>query len=333
MGKVVDQQHLLRYFFIVTDKYKHFEISENDNNKRIDGVIRKFLPNLPLKAIFKAIRSGDIRVNNKKVKQNYRLTILDTLYIYKPLLSHTKNEITKTSKLESKRVIFENDNLLIYNKERGELVHGKKDSLDKKVKYYLKDKVKESLSFSPGPLHRLDRNTQGLITFSVSLKGAREFTNFLQNSEIKKIYLTLVEGAHTNREVWEDKISRDEENKKSFKDSSGELAVTTFIPLLTKKGKTLALMDIKSGRTHQIRVQASIHNRPLVGDNKYNSIKSSDPYFLSAISLTFPKKNDILSKRNIYLDIEKQDISTLTKFFTKEELMESEVLIKKELII
>ena len=63
------------------------------------------------------------------------------------------------------------------------------------------DQVIKNLSFSPGPLHRLDRNTQGLITFSVSLKGARSFTAMLKNSEIDKCYLTIVDGSFNKRVI------------------------------------------------------------------------------------------------------------------------------------
>lgn len=315
------------------DKYNDFKIDINDLDKRLDVVIRKFLPELPLKRIFKSIRAGDIRINGKKVKQNYRLKLEDTLSIYKPLLSNKRKETTANCNLDKNRIVFENDDILIYNKNRGELVHGSKDSLDIKAKNYLKNKIKTSLSFSPGPLHRLDRNTQGLIVFSVSLKGAREFSNQLQAGNIRKVYLTVVQGEYKNKEEWRDNLERDKNNNKSFESDKGDLAITSFIPLISKAGKTLALMDIKSGRTHQIRVQSSIHNRPLIGDNKYNSVKTRDSYFLSAISLTFTKKSDILEVSNFYLGLDKQNITTLQSMFSNDDLIKSEVLIKRELNI
>ncbi len=317
------------------DKYEYFTISSNDSLKRLDNVIRRFLPNMPLKSIFKSIRSGDIRINSFKVKQNHRINEGDILAIYKPFLSHTKNDNQNENRniqsINPKNVIYENRDILIFNKPRGVLVHGEKNSLDVQIRSYLRDKVEKSLSFSPGPLHRLDRNTQGLIVFSVSLKGARTFTNMMLNGEIRKLYLTVVDGSFNKKEDWEDSISRDEKTLKSFKSDDGKIAKTTFIPLVTKKNKTVALIEIKSGRTHQIRVQCSIHGRPLTGDKKYNNITDYKEYYLSAISLSFTEKSDILNISDVNLPFNKTSHNLIKDLLTDSELKKLETTIQKEL--
>lgn len=316
-----------------SDKYRTFEISENDSLKRLDNIIRRFLPQMPLKRIFKCIRSGDIRINGKKVKQNHRLKIGDKLNIYIPLLNFKKNETQTDSntRLDITRIVYEDKNILIYNKKRGIIVHGEKNSLDKQVQNYLSNKVKDSLSFNSGPLHRLDRNTDGLIVFSVSLNGARTFTKLLQNGDIKKVYITVVEGEHFKKEVWKDYISRDEKEFKSNLDNSGKLAHTVFNPIFRKNGKTVALVEIKTGRTHQIRVQCSIHSRPLVGDRKYNNKTSYRGYFLAAISLTFNKNSDILERRSFSIPVTGIKHPLLTEVFNKDDLKKIDGLINKEI--
>lgn len=288
---------------------------------------------MPLKTIFKCIRSGDIRINGKKVKQNQRLEIGDKLNIYTPLLNFKESENqTKTiTNLDTKRIVYEDENILIYNKKRGTLVHGEKSSLDKQVQTYLNSKIKDSLSFNSGPLHRLDRNTEGLIVFSVSLNGARTFSELMQNGNIKKVYITLVEGEHHKKEVWKDYISRDGNRCKSHLDDSGKLAHTIFNPIFTKNGKTLALVEIKTGRTHQIRVQCSTHSRPLVGDGKYNNKTDYRSYFLAAISLTFNKKSDILDKRSFNIPLTDIKNPLLMKIFNRGEIERIDDLIKKEM--
>lgn len=315
------------------NKYEYFTIKSNDALKRIDNVIRKFLPNMPLKSIFKSIRSGDIRVNSLKVKQNQILQVGDILGIYKPFLNHIEKKSIISSKysIDKNRIIFENNDILIYNKPRGVLVHGEKDSLDILIRSYLQNKVEESLSFSPGPLHRLDRNTQGLIIFSISVNGARTVSEMIKKNEISKFYLTVVDGTYNKKEHWVDKLSRDEKTLMSYASEDGKVAISTFIPLISKNNKTMALINIETGRTHQIRVQCAIHNRPLTGDLKYNNKTEYNEYFLSAISLTFTKKSDIINQSTFSIPLEKTESQIITKLFPKSEIKKVELLIQEEL--
>ncbi len=288
---------------------------------------------MSLKAIFKAIRSGDVRVNDKKVKQNCRLNIGDNLSIYTPLLNHKKDEkcIMISNKLDLNRIVYEDENLLIYNKPRGIIVHGEKNSLDVMVKEYLSGKVIDSLSFSPGPLHRLDRNTEGLIVFSVSLNGARTFTKLLQQGDIKKYYITIVDGEFKEKEEWIDNISRDNEKLISQLDQNGKRAHSIFTPVYIKNGKTVALIEIKTGRTHQIRTQCSIHSRPLSGDSKYNNNTEFNSYFLAALSLTFNKNSDILLKRSFSISLCKMKNPLIRDILDKDEVKLIDDLVKKEM--
>ncbi len=105
----------------------------------------------------------------------------------------------------------------------------------------------------------------------------------------------------------------------------------SITPLLNANNKTLALIEIKTGRTHQIRVQCSIHNRPLVGDIKYNKKTEYKTYFLSALSLTFNEKSDILKNRTFTLPLNCNSHTLINNLFSKDEITQAVTLIEGEL--
>ena len=164
-------------------EFSNFSTGQNDISRRLDKVIRLFADNLSLPEIYKGIRKGLIKVNNKKTKSDYRIKENDTISIASFLLNNLKADeykaaaggpspsISKDS-INMPEIVFENEHIIIINKPYNINVHGDKNSLDKIVEQYYENKgINSSLSFKPGPLHRLDRNTTGLIAFSMSLEG------------------------------------------------------------------------------------------------------------------------------------------------------------------
>jgi 23S rRNA pseudouridine955/2504/2580 synthase len=180
--------------------------------------------------------------------------------------------------------MYEDSNLLILNKPPGIAVHGSassacRASLDEQVQAYLAPKLPPSLSFRPGPLHRLDKPTSGVIAFSVSLEGARLFSALLRDGNIRKEYLAVVDGivggAIGDEEVWEDRLVRDPEMRKTMTEGEpggegrAQRALTRIRPLARTGSRTLIGAEIATGRTHQIRAQAAARGHPLSGDRKY----------------------------------------------------------------
>jgi len=176
-------------------------------------------------------------------------------------------------------------------------VHGH-NSLDDMVRSFLADKLPPSLSFKPGPLHRLDKPSSGIVVFSTSIEGARLFTSLMKEHKVHKTYLAIVEGELRGEEIWHDKLFRDKEKKKTFvlqpnagsgKNVGGKNAETKVTPLAADGKYTLIKAEIATGRTHQIRTQAAFHGYPLAGDKKYggkNAGKDSG-FFLHAWKLEF----------------------------------------------
>jgi 23S rRNA pseudouridine955/2504/2580 synthase len=171
------------------------------------------------------------------------------------------------------RIIYESADLLAVNKEAGVEVHGP-GSLDALARAYLAPKLPPSLSFRPGPLHRLDRPTSGVLVFSASLRGARRFSALLREGKIRKLYLALAEGNVEEPGFWEDSLFRDREARRTLVSAEGKPARTRFSPLGVCAGNgagpySLLMLEPETGRCHQIRAQAAARGHPLGGDKKY----------------------------------------------------------------
>jgi len=289
--------------------FKNFTATENDNGRRVDRVIRKLLPNLPMTAIYKNIRKGFIKINNKRIKNNENVNINDVINIATFLIDSLEKQennndyITKTKiKIED---IFCNEYVRIINKPYDVVVQGSNDksiSLSEQILADYLSKNKHSLSFKPGPLHRLDKKTTGVLVFSQNLKGAQYVSSLIQNHLIKKTYIAIIEGYLSNKVIWNESILREKTNKTntfntSKIDDSGKEALTYAKPLAygkyNNKNITLVEFIIKTGRTHQIRLHASSHGFPLLGDTAYGSFQrqQTQDFFLHAIKLEFPKDN------------------------------------------
>ena len=264
----------------------------DDDGRRLDRILRKALRELPLSAIHRLLRKGAILVDGKKAAADCRIHSGQTIMVDldKDVISGSvtgRADIKSPGQLE---ILFEGSGLLVLNKPAGIIVHGKgsdcsqskgSPSLEDQVLSYLGPKLKPSLSFRPGPLHRLDKMSSGIIVFSASLEGARFFSAMMQERRIKKFYLAIAEGAIKKQEVWKDELIRDQNEKKTFIEKadknfraieSGSFAKTAFTkisPLAVNSGCTLILAEIETGRTHQIRAQAAEHGHPLLGDKKY----------------------------------------------------------------
>ncbi|MDR1142590.1 MAG: RluA family pseudouridine synthase [Spirochaetaceae bacterium] len=321
----------------------------DDDNRRLDRILRKALPELPLSALHRLLRKGRVRVNGRSARGEDRIQEGAEIYIDAIHLNalpgdlkriHPKarrfpgnsgGEDLKRMRFKSCRpaiepktgmgldILWEGAGLLILNKPAGLAVHGESpdrnsrrrtapDTLERRVRAYLAGRLPESLSFKPGPLHRLDKPTSGSIVFSESLEGARCFSALLREGKIRKQYLALLDGGLTGDEVWEDMLLRDRAARKTLvvpavgtteppsPADEARPAVTRVTPLARARegGRawTLARLETGTGRTHQIRAQAARRGHALSGDRKYGGlpILAAGPgFFLHAAELELPE--------------------------------------------
>jgi 23S rRNA pseudouridine955/2504/2580 synthase len=268
----------------------------DDHERRLDRILRKSCPKVPISAIHKMLRTGKVLVNGRKAVLSARVNCGDVIEIAKFYDSpeSTQETIPANNPIE---IIFENNDVIVLNKKAGLVCHGT-NSLEIDVLYYLTGKLPASLSFKPGPLHRLDRETSGAIIFSKSLAGARYISGGFRDGLFKKTYMAITAGQIKKTELWEDNLERDKILKKTFcstadNNAQAKKAVTKIIPIASKNNVSLVFAEISTGRTHQIRVQAAAHNVPLLYDEKYGGVKNKDNFFLHSFTIEFPQDNPL----------------------------------------
>ncbi|MCL2759545.1 MAG: RluA family pseudouridine synthase [Treponema sp.] len=262
---------------------------ENDKGRRLDRILRKALPKHPLPFIHRLLRQKKVLINGKPGKAQDRID--SGVKILIPSLNEISNSSSLKTCQKKPEILWEGDGLIAVNKPVGLAVHGP-DSLDTMVGSFLAGKLPPSLSFKPGPLHRLDKPSSGIVVFSASISGAHLFTSLMREHKIIKTYLAIVEGNLEKEEIWQDELIRDKDIKKTFisksKTSFSKTAITKVSPLVSQGGCTLIKAVITTGRTHQIRAQAASHGYPLAGDVKYGGTrKEVSGFFLHAWKLEF----------------------------------------------
>jgi 23S rRNA pseudouridine955/2504/2580 synthase len=244
----------------------------DDEGRRLDRVLRKTLPNYSLSLIHRLLRQGKALLGGKPAKPGDRVRINEVIRIVIQDSAPTPlpKAATKASDAVLPEILWRGSGIIVFNKPPGLATHGEA-SLDTLVKAWLDGKLPPSLSFKPGPLHRLDKPTSGLIAFSETLEGARLFSRLLRERKLVKTYLAIVEGRISGEPSWQDSLVRDKIAQKTFArdTASAKNALTLVKALAVGASYTLIEARILTGRTHQIRSQAASHGHPLAGDKKY----------------------------------------------------------------
>lgn len=259
-------------------------IDKEYENVRLDRFLRKKYEDISLTEIFKGIRTGKVKVNGKKSKENYRLQMEDIVKVFfnggetkeeKPV-SIEDREIEKIKK----SIVYEDEKVLIFNKKNNMVMHkgsGYEYGISEMIKSYLKN---ENFNF----VNRIDKATSGLIIGVKSLVVARELAEDIRNRDIEKKYYILVNGRVREKEFkiksWlkkvEDRVIEVEEFQEGAKESTSSFKVV-------EHGKNCTLLEgtLGSGRTHQLRVQLANRGNYIIGDNKYGKGKEKMMYLFS----------------------------------------------------
>ena len=294
------------------------KVSLKEENQRIDKFIRKYLNEAPLSFIYKLFRKKDVKVNGHWVKQDYVIQSGEVITVY--VTDAQLEEFSKPKKLEKAelkyQIIYEDENILIVNKPRGILVHGdsheKRITLSNEVLNYLYFKgeynPRVDHGFIPGPAHRLDRNTSGIVVFGKNLPALQSLEDLFKDKEdIKKCYLALTYG-HIDKYMEIDLPLLKDPNSGLVKvakmKDGAKSALSRVTPIAYYGDYTLASVELVTGRTHKIRVHLSSVGYPIIGDGKYGNFKENrifkDKYgfenqFLHAESLEFKQIKGPLS--------------------------------------
>ena len=277
---------------------KEFIINKNDSGQRLDKFISKVCPSLPQSLLYKYIRLKRIKVNSKKSELSYRLHEGDivSLYINDEFFGEAKTDFLSLK--GGLNIIYEDENLLLADKPSGLVVHeddrGSTDTLIGRILKYLYEKneyePETENSFTPSLCNRIDRNTAGIVIAAKNAETLRIMNERIKKREIKKFYLCLVKGsinpACGTLTGW---LSKDE-NAKQVKiydtpRAGCKTIITSYKTLKNFDGYSLVEIELKTGRTHQIRAHFASVGHPLLGDGKYGDYALNRKLGLSSQAL------------------------------------------------
>lgn len=305
---------------------KEIRITQNNEDQKLIRYLGRILKNAPDGFLYKMLRKKNITLNGKKAGGDEILKKGDTVRIYFADETFRKfsGEEKETSypPLPADRIVYEDENILIFNKPAGMLSQrsaGKELSACEYLIGYLQDKEETEISYRPSFVNRLDRNTTGLILGAKNLKAARELSEMIRNGSVKKEYLCLVRGQVSSGDDRTAFLTKDEKtNTVTVREEGNEedRIETAYTPVkfCAKLNATVLLVDLKTGRTHQIRAHLASLNMPVAGDAKYGDQVYNEELFrkygirhqlLHSCRITFPKNNGTLkelSERSFYAD-------------------------------
>lgn len=256
---------------------KNIVVNENDKGKRLDIYIAENFSELSRTMIKKLIENNNIMVNNKLEKVSYKVQLNDNISIDVPEAKETK---LKAQEIPLD-IIYEDNDIIVVNKPKGMVVHPANGNPDGTLVNAILAICKNSLSgiggeLRPGIVHRLDKDTSGLIIVAKNDKAHINMSEQIKERKVKKTYIALVRGNVPEEEATINMpIGRStKDRKKMAVTKSGKQAITHFKVLKRYSKYTLLEIKIETGRTHQIRVHMAEIGYPVVGDTVYSNGKN-----------------------------------------------------------
>jgi 23S rRNA pseudouridine955/2504/2580 synthase len=268
---------------------RRVHIGEEDAGQRIDNFLMRECKGVPKSHIYRILRSGEVRVNGGRIAQTYRLVVGDEVRIPPVRVAERNSAPAPAAVVRTEfPVVFEDDALLVINKPAGVAVHGGSG-----VSFGVIELLRQQRSDARflELVHRLDRETSGLLIIAkrrVALNGVQDA---MRHGQIEKRYLAMAPGRWMNplqhiRLALHKYLTADGERRVSV-DREGKPAHS--IVRLVKRWERFSLVEVelKTGRTHQIRVHMQAQGFPLLGDDKYGDFPLNKELVKAGLSRMF----------------------------------------------
>ena len=285
---------------LAQDSVRRLKIDEDQEDQRLDNYLMTRLKGVPKSRSYKMVRGGEVRINGGRVEVGYRLKKGDEVRIppvrvAAPTIAPVTRPPASAARLVP-RILYRDDALIALNKPPGMAVHGG-SGISRGVIEQLRLELPECRMLEL--VHRLDRETSGVLLIALKRRALTGMHAAMRDGKIEKRYLTLVAGRWPNplqhvKLPLHKRVTEEGEKRVTVRDE-GQTAHTIFRRLKSFVDFTLLEAELKTGRTHQIRVHASHLGFPIAGDDKYGDFalnKTLAPLglkrmFLHAASLSF----------------------------------------------
>ncbi|WP_112478341.1 23S rRNA pseudouridine(955/2504/2580) synthase RluC [Vibrio variabilis] len=310
----------------IRTKVQFVDIDDDMAGQRIDNFLRNQLKNIPKSVVYRIVRKGEVRVNKKRVKAEYKLQAGDLVRIPPVTLEEKEQEaplntnLNRVAELES-QIIYEDDHMLILNKPSGLAVHGGSG---------LKFGAIEALrALRPQArflelVHRIDRDTSGILLVAKKRSALRHLQAQFREKTVQKYYYALVMGKwKPSCKVVKAPLLKNEVNSIVRVNPNGKPSETRFKVLTAFEQATLIQASPITGRTHQIRVHTQYTGHPIAWDDRYGDRRFDaytakaglDRLFLHAANIIFthPGKEE---RMEIHADMEPKLQKALDKLKT-----------------
>ena len=277
-----------------------FKVDESDSDMRIDAYLSGVFSNISRTKLQSYIKNETIKVNSKSVKPSY-ITRTDDEIICD--FDSTENIIIEPENIDIE-IVYEDNNIAVVNKPSGMLTHPtsteKSGTLVNALLYRYKKLSDINGIYRPGIIHRLDRNTSGLLIIAKNNEAHEKYAQMIKDREVEKHYRTIVKGRVEENLVINEPIGRSKSHpNKMCVTPDGKPSLTEISIIEQFNNFSYLDVNLKTGRTHQIRVHLSHIGHPVFNDTLYGFGKMkirTDEQVLQSYKLKFvnPFNNQLI---------------------------------------